>query len=122
MKRLFMMLLLMLTVMSCAVQNSLYYWGDYSHTLHNQIKEPTPENSAAHEEMLRKIIQESEELGKKVPPGIYFELGYILMQNGNVVQARELFSKEIEAYPESTPFVNNLLSTLKVKDGSHENN
>jgi len=93
-----------LLTFGCAPQSQqkpMYYWNDYSHSLYNLKKEPTEETTQTHLATLNKIIEDSNTNTTRVPPGIYAELGYFLMNKGQSQEAVKYFNLEKETYPES---------------------
>ena len=56
-----------------------------------------------------KIIAEQKESRGVVPPGIYADYGYLLMENGKASEAKAMFAKEIELYPESEVFIGSIM-------------
>ncbi|TKB45572.1 DUF4810 domain-containing protein [Thalassotalea mangrovi] len=93
---------------------TIYYWGDYSDTLYQYTKEPTQETLAAHRNELMKIIDVAETKQKKVPPGIYFELGMIEAKAGNIKMATAYLQKEQALFPESETYVALALKEIEV--------
>lgn len=91
----------------------LYYYGDYPKTLYKLKKDPSPARTAAHQESLEDVIQESKERNLRVPPGIYCEYGYLLWQKGQHAQAEAQFNLEMQTYPESVTFVTLVQKMLK---------
>ncbi|MCF1432194.1 MAG: DUF4810 domain-containing protein [Shewanella sp.] len=99
-----------LSLSACqVVTESGYYWGNYSHTYYQYIKEPSKEAVAAHMVSLQDIINVSQEKGLKVPPGIYAEIGYIMINSQQLEQGQSMLAKEVELYPESKTLVSGLL-------------
>jgi hypothetical protein len=101
------------------VQNTLYYWGNYSNSLYNFKKNPDESTKKSHIESLEKIINKSNYHGKKIPPGVYCEYGYYFLLEENYLEAKKYFELEKKLYPESTKFVDILLddiATIKEKN------
>lgn len=104
---------LVAAVTGCAAP-SIYYWGDYSDTLYQYTKEPSEQTLAAHRAELMDIIETAEKKRKKVPPGIYFELGMIEAKSGNHRMATEYLLKEQSLFPESETYVALALKEIEV--------
>ena len=103
-----LVLLSMILLVCCgcvAQQKPMYYWGDYSSTLYAYKKAPSAETLKQHMEMLQNIIAKSAEESLRVPPGVYAEYGYLLLQSGNLTQAMQYFLLEEQTYPESSPLM-----------------
>ncbi len=110
MKKHFIILFLFLVIsfiVGCA-QERLYYWGNYSQTLYSYKKLPKEENLQAHKACLVKIIEESNKMNKRTPPGVCCEYGYILLKEGKTREASYYFEMEEKNYPESKLFVTRL--------------
>lgn len=106
-------LILVVVIMICTgCAHKLYYWGDYSSTLYKFKKDPSDAKRADHKEELLDIIEKSKDKEKKVPPGVYCELGYMLHYEGNKDEALKYFILEEETYPESIFFIGRLKSHL----------
>jgi len=86
----------------------IYYWKGYSEHLYEFTKTPDKENKKKYQESLSKIIDVSEKEGKRVPPGIFAEYGYMMAQDGKVKEAARYFDMEEENYPESKAFISHL--------------
>jgi len=112
-KRPLLVLTALLGLSGCAlsptISHSGYYWGNYSHTLYNYKKSPDEKNRATHIAELNSIIQKSQTLNLKVPPGIYAELGMYTIEDGNRAKANEYFNLELGTYPESKAMINQIL-------------
>jgi len=91
------------------VSQSGFYWGSYSHTLYDFKNTPSDETRAKHIAELNAIIQKSNELNLKVPPGIYAELGLYTLEDGKEDMANKLFNHELGIYPESKAMINQIL-------------
>ena len=48
-----------------------------------------------------------------MPPGVYADYGYILLQIGKTDEGKELLMKEVELYPESKIFIDRILKMLE---------
>jgi len=92
----------------CAPQ-SLYYWGGYSSSLNNYYKNP-----GEREKFIDRLQQDIEkaEQKDKVPPGIYAEYGYMMLETGATDQALVYFSKERDKWPESNILMTKLIDRL----------
>lgn len=93
---------------SCGT-TKLYSWHDYQedyyHVVKNNDKESLDKLIATYD----KIIAKQKETRGVVPPGIYADYGFFLLQSGKKAEAKAMFAKEIELYPESETFVGSLL-------------
>jgi hypothetical protein len=103
---------LLLALMVGCVPTTLFYWGDYSSTLYAYKKDPNNNTIAAHKKSLSEIIYVSGRNGKKVPPGIYAEFGYMLIKEGKEKEGMEYLEKEMTSYPESEVLIKHLKDEL----------
>lgn len=94
--------LLLASLSGCAAK-PLYDWGDYPKTLLQRSKGNL--TSQEYAERLANTIKTLESTKKKVPPGLFAEYGFALLETGNVQGAVTQFGKEGSAYPEALPFM-----------------
>ncbi len=111
--RLLLVLFALAIFAGCASQGKpMYYWGDYSHTLYELKKHPSDESLAKHIVCLDDIIKNSKEIGVRVPPGVYAEYGYRMLDMGKKNEAISYFRLEEQTYPESTVFMERLIESV----------
>jgi len=92
------------------VSEAGYYWGKYSYTYLETIREPSMESNEKHIESLREILAKSDERSLKPPPGVSAELGFWLLKiDPTSSEATSLFEREIAEYPEAEVFIKRLL-------------
>jgi len=103
-------ILMFLSGCATTVSKSNLYWGNYSHTLYKTRTDPGSETSLRHLQELEKIVSKSKELGLKVPPSIYAEIGMVYMEKNNKSKANGFFAMEVEEYPESKRFISTLIT------------
>jgi hypothetical protein len=149
MKKLALIAMAVLLLASCATPR-LYYWGSnsslnddtsaYEEILYNNYDKQTPESLCALVCLYEDMVSHPGGTRNVVPPGIYAEYGYLLLQpatadaflNHATAKQRKLFKssdfgtffpehgvemlqKEIELYPESEKFIKPLLERIKGK-------
>lgn len=97
-------------VLSGCVSNSLYSWGKYEGDMYKYYKNP-----GYLEELMTNLKEtlEAAEANRSVPPGLYAEYGYLLLETGNARQAVVYFVKEKEAWPESTIIMDTMLAAAQ---------
>jgi len=61
----------------------------------------------------QQIIEKQEGTRKTVPPGIYADYGFILLQTGKTEEGKAMLKKEVSLYPESEVFINRILKMYK---------
>ena len=101
--------LIVLSLSGCATNQSLYEWGGYQHDLLKYSKNPGETKKFS--EALMVDIQKAE-AGHKVPPGLYAEYGYTLLDAGDVNGAVTYFGKERDRWPESAMLMNKVIGKL----------
>lgn len=105
---LFIVFLFIVSSIGCAPKQ-MYYWGNYSDTLYAYKKNTNDETLLKHMQELNKIVDESNKRNKRVPPGVYGELGYLYLKTNKTKEAIENFKLEKQLYPESTILMDRLI-------------
>ncbi len=119
---LFIAFLLIVSSIGC-VPKQMYYWGNYSETLYAFKKNSNDETLLKHMQELNKIVEESNKRNKRVPPGVYGELGYLSFKSNKAKEAIEYFNLEKQLYPESTILMDRLIKKSEASlDIDDENN
>ena len=98
-----------LLAISCTSTQKLYSWYDYQEDYYHYLKNSDDESYEKLVKTYDKIIAEQKALRGTVPPGIYADYGYLLMEKGKNSEAKAMFAKEIELYPESEVFIASIL-------------
>ena len=109
--------ILCLSMIGCA-EKKMYYFGDYSQTLYSFEKNQDEASLVAHQQVLEKIITESGKQNTPVPPGIYAELGFILIKKNQPKEAIYFFQAEAKQYPESEILMKRLVQMAEKREGS----
>lgn len=105
-------LFVLVTFSSCAIQDSLYSWGNYSSNVYTYYKKQTPASLEKLTGTYEKIIDRQSGTRGVTPPGTYIEYGYLLCLQGKKQEGMEMINKEKELYPESTKFVDRIAASL----------
>ena len=113
-KRDFLVWLLLCTALlgsGCAAPQNreLYYWGEYEQLIQDSYLEPGSIDTVSWIEKLNTDIQQAAANGRRIPPGLYAQLGYLYASEGNVSLSNEAFGKEMELYPESKIWIEGML-------------
>ena len=96
-----------------AVQPPLYSWGNYVQSSSDYgMKGHEKEVLEKHLEELNKIITQSNSEDRRVAPGIYAEYAQILFETNKKEEAKKYFLLEKQTYPESSIFIDRVLSKL----------
>ena len=87
-----------------------YYWGDYQTSLYGYYADPTAE--PAYEKALGDVSL-ADAKGKKTPPGLFAEYGYVALSRGDTDKAIQLFQREKQAWPESGAFMDKAIDNAR---------
>jgi len=96
------------TAAGCA-QQSRFVWGNYENSLYAYYK--NSDQRAAYEASLVKAIELGRKNGK-IAPGLCAELGYLQLENGNLLEAQKNFAEEMTLFPESRPFLSGVVQRM----------
>ena len=97
----------------CATR--LYHWGQYEDSLHTRVTDASAEGRQKAFLMLEQTIQQAEQAGQRVPPGVYADYGYLLYQRNRPNEAVRYLRKEAELYPEAKPLMESMISRIDQK-------
>lgn len=101
-----------LLLASCT-STKLYTWYDYQRDYYEFVKNNDKKSLEKLAETYNKIIKNQKDSRGIVPPGIYADYGYLLLEQGKTEEAKAMLAKEIELYPESAVFVGSILKRIK---------
>jgi hypothetical protein len=90
-----------LIICACAPQTR-FEWGSYEPSLYAYYKNPS--DRPQYETALLKAIETGKK-SNKIAPGLYAELGYMRLEDGNTDEAQRNFDEEMRLFPESKPFL-----------------
>ncbi len=94
------------TAMSCGSTKRLYYWSSYQESYYRSIRK---DDAKLLQTIYKRMVEKPAGLRGVVPPGIYAEYGWLLIQTGDIEKGTEMLKKEIELYPESEVFIRSVL-------------
>jgi len=112
MSRLVWLLALFCLVSGCATP-TLYSWGHYEELVYVSYAQPGKVSPEMQVEKLEEDYQKARANNKRMHPGFHAHLGYLYFQLGKVDQALQEFATEKAEFPESTVFMDRLISNLK---------
>lgn len=95
---------------------TLYSWRGYDDTLYGHYK--NPQDHAKHIERMQKIVTETEAEGVKMPPGVYAEYGYALLEESRFDESVTYFKKEKETWPESAVIMDKMIRNVARLQGT----
>lgn len=104
--------LCMLSLFSCSTPG-LYTWGHYQEAAYHHTKDANEESQKILAENYVQIINHQKGTRKTVPPGIYADYGFLLLQNNKEKEGKEMLEKEMKLYPESRVFITRILKMMK---------
>lgn len=102
-----------LTMISCAPKTTLYTWNGYDNSSYNYLKNRDEKSQTELIETYNKIISKQKGTRNTVPPGIYADYGFLLVQSGKVNEGIKMLKMEVSLYTESAKFVNNIIKTYE---------
>lgn len=86
----------------------MYNWDGYQDSVYDfYTNKTTPQEQIA---TLQKLIEQSKANNKPVPPGVHAQLGMLYSNTGNAGLAMAEFNSEKSQYPESTSYINFLMT------------
>lgn len=106
----------LLTLAACATP-SRFEWGNYESALYVYAKRPDtrPEYRVA----LEKAIEQGRRTNR-LAPGLLAELGYLSLEDGDTSSALNLFQEEMRVFPESRPFLQDVVSRINGRSSEGE--
>lgn len=98
---------------SCTTEKPLYSWDKYETTSYNYLKNSNEKSTQELIETYQKIIEKQRGSRGVVPPGVYADYGFILLQANKMEEGKALLLKEIALYPESKIFIDRILKIIE---------
>jgi hypothetical protein len=101
---------------ACAHKSStLYMWEEFPRMQYEALlKNGAADGTTAGErvEAMQAHAEKARAAGASLPPGFRAHMGMLKLATGDVASARELWESEKSAFPESTPYIDQLLKRL----------
>lgn len=97
----------------CNANKEIYHWGNYQNSLYNMYVNPGEATPVVQIDQLSEDINQAQNSGKQVPPGLYAHLGMMYAAEGMTLRAKEALLKEKQLYPESETLVDTLLANME---------
>jgi hypothetical protein len=113
MKKLAFISIIIFFITSCTTQKPLYSWSKYETTSYNFLKNSNEKSTQELIETYQSIIEKQKGTRKVVPPGIYADYGFILLQANKTDEGKALLLKEVQLYPESKIFIDRILKMIE---------
>ena len=111
MKKIIYLSISLFVMCSCTTQK-LYSWGQYPATSYSYLKNSDEKSTQELIKTYQIIITKQTGTRGVVPPGIYADYGFLLIQTNNTNLGKEMLLKEIALYPESKIFIDRILKKL----------
>jgi hypothetical protein len=102
-----------LLISSCTSVSTLYSWEKYNIASYNYLKVPDEKTEIALIANYEKIINKQRGTRRAIPPGVYADYAFILLQKGEYEKGNSMLEKEIELYPESKIFIDRIINMMK---------
>lgn len=98
----------------------LYHWENFPRQQYETLLRTDGGPDAAQVTALQAQAEKARAKGAALPPGFRAHLGMLHLRAGNADEARQLWQAEKLAFPESTPYMDQLLKRLDapLKGGS----
>ena len=112
-KILFICMAVILFLTACTPKRLLYSWNDYDNTSYKYLKNGDEKSVENLLKSYQQIIEKQNGTRKTVPPGIYADYGFILLQTGKTEEGKIMLEKEIALYPESKVFIDRILKMFE---------
>lgn len=113
MKKLLIVSVVSLLLLAGCTTPTLYSWSNYSVSSYNYLKNRDEKSMAELVKTYDRIINNQTGTRHTVPPGVYADYGFILIQSGKVAEGLQMLKMEVSLYPESAQFVNNIIKTYE---------
>jgi len=101
--------------MTACASPELYRWGRYEESIGAMYSASSGYDPAAEAARLVDQIEQTENRGQRVPPGVRAHVGFLLIEAGNGERGMTYLAAEKAAFPESATFVDGLLARLQEK-------
>lgn len=102
-----------LLLTACSTPKALYTWDNYANASYNYIKNSDEKSTQDLIKTYENIIKNQKGTRGVVPPGVYADYGFILLQANKVEEGKAMLLKEIELYPESKVFIERILKMVE---------
>jgi hypothetical protein len=109
MKKTILITLSLVLLTACSVQKPLYTWSNYTNSSYNYLKNSDEKSTEELIKTYQEIIEKQKGSRGVVPPGIYADYGFILLQANKTAEGKAMLMQEIALYPESRIFIERIL-------------
>jgi len=106
------------SVVGCGGPKPLYVYNDYNDKYYAFKKNLDSESMLELQKSIEEAIADvGDSSSGRVAPGMYANLGYIYLKQGNATKAIENFKKEKATYPEATHFMDRMIKKVEIAEG-----
>lgn len=110
MRKILILAIIATALASCQTANKpLYSWSRYESVSYGYLKGKNDKSTKALLDEYKKIVAKQTGSRHQVPPGVYADYGFILIQTGRTAEGRAFLQKEIAIYPEAKVFIDRIL-------------
>ncbi len=113
MKKLIFLTFTVFVLFACTTQKPLYSYANYETTSYNYLKNSNEKSTQALIETYKQIIEKQKGSRGVVPPGVYADYGFLLLQANKTEEGKAMLLKEISLYPEAKVFIDRILKKLE---------
>jgi hypothetical protein len=113
MKKIFLTLFVVATIVSCTTTQTLYSWYNYEDITYQYSKKRTDELKVKVLEQYQKLSEKQKGTRGVVPPGLNAEYGYMLYMTGKQDEGLKFLKEEIKLYPESEKYISRIIKQLE---------
>lgn len=113
------MFIVIACALACALATScssgpkpMYSWYEYDSASYKYLKNNDQESLDNLVKAYDKIIAKQSGTRGVVPPGVYADYGFVLIQANKPAEGKKMLLKESELYPESSVFVNSVIRMI----------
>lgn len=112
MKKTLFISIIIVMLASCTTPKPLYSWDRYEVTSYNYLKNSDEKSIQELIKTYQEIIDNQKGSRGVVPPGIYADYGFILLQADKTEEGKAMLLKEVTLYPESKIFIDRILKMM----------
>lgn len=98
---------------SCTTQKPLYTWAKYGDASYNYLKNGDEKATQDLITAYTTIIEQQNGSRAAVPPGVYADYGFVLLQADKKEEGKAMLLKETALYPESKVFIERILKMIE---------
>jgi len=113
MKKLILFCFVIALATSCTTQKPLYSWGNYDTASYNYLKNSDEKSTKDLMASYQTIIDKQKGSRGVVPPGVYADYGFLLLQANKTKEGKAMLAKEVALYPESKIFIDRILKMIE---------